>query len=153
MRRWGVLSGQKAEPAPSVEPVDEPPALDDQFWRWRLRMVEHIGKTIDADGLGVVNMFVFGSTKNASAGPASDIDVLIHFRGSAEQRERLQIWLEGWSLSLAETNYLQTGYRTAGLLDVHIVTDDDIDNRTSWASKIGAVTDAARPIHLGRRSD
>jgi hypothetical protein len=31
---------------------------------------------------------------------------------------------------------------------VHIVTDDDIAKRTSYAAKIGAVTDAARPLAL-----
>ena len=60
-------------------------------------------------------------------------------------------WLEGWSLSLAEMNYLRTGYRTGGLLDFHFVTDDDIASRTSYAAKIGAVTDAARELTLGKQ--
>ncbi len=47
-------------------------------------------------------------------------------------------------------NYLRTGYKTDGLLDVHYVTDEDIAARTSWASKIGAVTDPARPLTLAR---
>ena len=47
-------------------------------------------------------------------------------------------------------NYLRTGCRTDGLLDVHIVTDDDIAQRTSYATKIGAVTDPARPLTLQR---
>jgi len=62
----------------------------------------------------------------------------------------LQSWLEGWSLCLAETNYMQTGYRTGSLLDVHIVTDEDIAKKTSWAAKIGAVTDAARLLPIGK---
>jgi len=45
-------------------------------------------------------------------------------------------------------NFLQTGHRTGGLLDVHIVTDEDIETKTSFAVKIGAVTDAARPLPL-----
>jgi pyruvate,water dikinase len=51
-------------------------------------------------------------------------------------------------LSLGEVNFLRTGYRTDNLLDVHIVTDEDIANRTSYAVKIGAVTDAARELPL-----
>ena len=70
--------------------------------------------------------YVFGSTKNATAGPGSDIDLLVHFRGPQQQREELALWLDGWSLCLAEMNYLRTGYRTDGLLDVHCVTDEDI---------------------------
>ena len=57
--------------------------------------------------------------------------------------------MEGWSISLDELNYLQTGYRTGGLLDVHYVTDQDIEKRTSFAAKIGAVTDPAEELPLG----
>ena len=57
--------------------------------------------------------------------------------------------IEGWSRALAEVNYLRTGYRMDGMLDVHLVTDADIENKTSFAAKIDAVTDAARPLVLG----
>jgi hypothetical protein len=77
--------------------------------------------------------------------------MLVHFKGDDHQLEMLQRWLEGWSLCLAEVNYMQTGYRTGGLLDVHIVTDEDIAKKTSWATKIGAVTDAARPLEIPKR--
>jgi len=46
-------------------------------------------------------------------------------------------------------NYQRTGYKVSGLLDVHLITDEDIRNRTSFATKIGAVSDAARPIAIG----
>jgi pyruvate,water dikinase len=59
------------------------------------------------------------------------------------------VWLEGWSLCLDEINYLKTGYRSRGLLDVHLVCDEDIARRTSYAAKIGAVTDAARALEVG----
>ena len=88
-------------------------------------------------------------TKNATAGPGSDIDLLIHFTGNKNQLNDLNSWLDGWSVSLDYTNFLKTGYKSDGLLDVHIVTDEDIKNRTSFAIKIGAVTDAARELKLG----
>jgi hypothetical protein len=119
-----------------------------QFWLWREQMAERIAVELDAERFGVVAMYVFGSTKNATAGPGSDIDLMVHFRGGDDQRRDLVHWLEGWSLCLAEMNYLRTGYRTAGLLDVHIVTDDDIARRTSFAAKIGAITDPARELPL-----
>jgi len=99
----------------------------------------------------VVAMYVFGSTKNATAGPGSDIDMIVHFRGTDEERRDLANWLEGWSMCLAEVNYLRTGYRSHGLLDVHIVTDADIAERNSFAIKIGAITDAARELPLTHR--
>jgi pyruvate,water dikinase len=118
-------------------------------WHWRLREVESIAAQLDPDRFGVKGYYVFGSTKNATAGPASDIDILIHFTGNEKQKHELNVWLEGWSLSLSQINYLKTGYKTGGLLDVHIITDEDIKNRTSYAVKIGAVSDAARPLAIG----
>jgi len=96
----------------------------------------------------VVALYVFGSTKNGTAGPGSDIDLLVHVRGSPEQHAQLSNWLEGWSLALAQVNYLRTGYKSDGLLDSHFVTDEDISKSTSFAVKIGAVTDAAKQLTL-----
>ncbi|MFH0944155.1 MAG: nucleotidyltransferase domain-containing protein [Planctomycetota bacterium] len=106
---------------------------------------------LDASLFGVKAFYVFGSTKNATAGPGSDIDLLVHDGADPEQRRLLSTWLDGWSQSLAEINYLRTGYVSEGLLDVHFVTDEDIARRTSYAVKIGAVTDAARPLPLAPR--
>jgi hypothetical protein len=41
---------------------------------------------------------------------------------------------------------MKTGYKSDGLIDLHIVTDRDIENSDSFASMIGAVTDGARLI-------
>jgi hypothetical protein len=149
--------GVLGEPGP-VEPSPRPAALPraaagEDHSRWRLAMVQRIAAEIDAARFGVRAAYVFGSTKNATAGPGSDIDLLVHVDGTPEQRRDLELWLEGWSQCLAEINYLRTGYRSPGLLDVHFVTDEDLRRRTSYAVKIGAVTDAARPLALGRAQD
>jgi pyruvate, water dikinase len=123
----------------------------DNYWPWRLRMAEYIASQIDPDRFGVKAFYIFGSTKTGKAGPGSDIDVLVHFIGTEEQRQELTTWLEAWSLCLDQMNYLQTGYRSGGLLDTHIITDEDIERKTSYAVKIGAVTDAARPLPLRRK--
>jgi hypothetical protein len=113
-------------------------------------MAQRIAALIDPLRHGVKAAYVFGSTKNATAGPASDIDLLLHVEPDGERRRVLSLWLDGWSQSLAEANYLRTGYRTEGLLDVHYVTDEDIaGGENPFAAKIGAVTDAARPLPLG----
>ncbi|MFN8588157.1 MAG: PEP/pyruvate-binding domain-containing protein [Candidatus Eisenbacteria bacterium] len=121
----------------------------DQHWRWRLRFAERIAANVDPARFGVKAMYVIGSAKNATSGPASDLDLLVHVGGSDAQRRALEEWLEGWSLALAEMNYLRTGYRTGGLLDVHYVTDEDFARGSSYAVKVGAVTDAARPLPMG----
>jgi hypothetical protein len=61
------------------------------------------------------------------------------------------VWLEGWSACLAEINYMKTGLRLQGLLDVQYLTDEDVRRGTGYASKIHAVTDAARPLRLKER--
>jgi hypothetical protein len=97
-------------------------------------------------------MYIIGSTKNATAGPQSDIDLLIHFQGTKNQRRELLIWLEGWSICLDELNFLRIGYKSGGLLDVHIVTDEDVASKAGYAVKIGAATDAARPLRLKEKT-
>ncbi len=144
--------GMLISPASIVE-TSEPEELStkpprEQDWRWRLRMAERIAAQLDPVEFGVQGLYVFGSTKNATAGPASDIDLMVHFRGLPQQRTALEKWLNGWSLCLSEMNYLRTGYKTDGLLDVHWITDEDIAQKTSFALKIDAVTDAARPLRL-----
>jgi predicted nucleotidyltransferase len=123
----------------------------DRFWRWRGYMAERIAATLDPIRLGVKGVYLFGSTNSGTAGPGSDIDLLIHFEGTEEQRKDLLQWLEGWSIALAEMNYLKTGYTSKGLLDVHVVTNEDIAKRTSYAIKIGAVTDPAQPLKLAKK--
>ncbi|RKX27943.1 MAG: hypothetical protein DRP47_05655 [Candidatus Zixiibacteriota bacterium] len=146
----GILAEPSNEVDLSAPESITPTRRDATFWRWRMMMVENIASEIDPDRLGVVNLYVFGSTKNANAGPTSDIDILVHFRGTEKQRECLINWLEGWSLCLAQINYMRTGYRINNLLDVHIITDKDIADKTSLASKIGAVTDPAQLLPLGK---
>ncbi len=115
-------------------------------WKWRHEIVNKIGERLDMEKFGVSALYLIGSAKNATAGPASDIDLIIHFVGTPEQEIMLKSWLEGWSYCLSEMNYTKTGYKTDGLIDLHIVTDADIKNKTSFASMIGATTDGAKLI-------
>ena len=147
-----------ADPGDNMAPVARPRVQaapesehQDDFWRWRLHMAEQVAARLDGARYGVRAVYIFGSTKNATAGPGSDIDLLIHFDGTPEQKGELTLWLEGWSQALAEINHLRTGYASPGMLDIHFVTDEDIANRTSYAVKIGAVTDAARPLEMATK--
>ena len=120
----------------------------DDHWRWRFRMAERIAAELDPRQFGVKAFYLIGSTKNATAGPASDVDLLIHFGGTEDQQRELMLWLEGWSRCLAEMNFLRTGYRCQDLLDVHLITDADIAERSRYAVKIDAVTDPARKLPM-----
>ncbi|MCA9729985.1 MAG: nucleotidyltransferase domain-containing protein, partial [Candidatus Eisenbacteria bacterium] len=117
-------------------------------WRWRMHMAERIGRELTPTRFGVAGLYLIGSTKNGTAGPGSDIDLLVHFRGNEQQRRELSLWFDGWSKSLGEVNYLRTGYASEDLLDVHWITDESIAQRDSFASKIDAVTDRAQPLRM-----
>jgi len=118
----------------------------DSHWIWRNDMTYKIAEKLDLEKFGVKAVYLIGSTKNATAGPASDIDLLMHFKGDTNQKANLQAWIEGWSLSLSEINFLKTGYKTDGIIDLHLISDEDIKNKTSYACMIGAVTDGAKLI-------
>jgi hypothetical protein len=125
------------------------PVQSDEHWRWRLKMVEHIANKMDMERLGVAGLYLIGSTRDATAGPASDIDLLIHIVGDPVKKELLSVWIDGWSQCLAEINYLRTGYKTTGgLIDLHLVTDEDIKKKTSFGVMIGATRNWARPIKV-----
>ncbi len=145
----GVLVAASVGGELAIEPEAPVEPRADDHWRWRLLMAQRLAAAVDPARFGVKAVYVFGSTKNGSAGPASDIDLLLHVDEEDPRRRDLAAWLEGWSLSLAEANYVRTGYRSEGLLDVHYVTDRDIERGDSYASKIGAVTDAARSLPMG----
>jgi len=117
----------------------------DEFWRWRFKMAQKIVDTTDFEYYGIRAIYLIGSTKEATAGPASDIDLLVHFTGDELQEKLLKAWIKGWSFALNEHNYEKTGYEDEnGLIDLHIITDDDIKNKTSFAVLIGNIHNPAR---------
>ncbi|MDY0144894.1 MAG: PEP/pyruvate-binding domain-containing protein [Kiritimatiellia bacterium] len=146
----GFLADPSGKDEKSARPLDRPleDSLSKDHWRWRLRMAEQIALRLSPTRFGIKALYVFGSTSNESARPNSDINLLVHFTGTDQQRADLTSWLEGWSQSLAEVNYLRTGYPADGLLDVHWLTDDDVAHNRGFAAKITAVTNPARPLPL-----
>lgn len=123
----------------------------DQHWSWRYHMAKRIADTLDFSRFGIKGVYIFGSSNNGTAGPGSDIDLLIHIEGTEEQRQQLKLVLEGWSACLAEINYIKTGYCCDGLLDVHFVTDEDIRAKSVFAAKIGSVRDPACPLKTEKK--
>ncbi|MDL2233436.1 nucleotidyltransferase domain-containing protein [Ruminococcaceae bacterium OttesenSCG-928-L11] len=119
-----------------------------EHWQWRHYMAQQIADTLDMEGLGVRGVYLFGSTNTGSTGMGSDIDLLLHFDGTAAQRVLLEQWLDGWSRALAKINFLHTGYNADRLLDLHIVTDADIASGDSFAIKIHSTLEPAAPLRL-----
>jgi hypothetical protein len=125
------------------------PRQPQDHWHWRQQMAERLAAGLWPGRLGVQALYLLGSTRNASAGPLSDIDLLVHFRGSEAERAQMERWFEGWSLALAEMNFQRTGHRHRWLIDLHVVGDEDLAAGTGWAARIGAINDAARGLTLG----
>lgn len=147
-----TLDYLKSSREEASDKVDEAMILKtdpDHHWKWRYAMVEKIAGRLDLDRFGLKGLYLIGSTKNACAGPGSDIDLLAHSTGDAKLDEKLNLWMEGWGYCLGEMNYMKTGYpNTDNLIDLHIVTDEDIRKKDSYACLINAVSDRARPIKV-----
>ncbi|MFO7842855.1 MAG: nucleotidyltransferase domain-containing protein [Bacteroidales bacterium] len=117
----------------------------DEHWKWRWRMAEKIAEKTNFDEFGIKAMYLIGSTKETTAGPASDIDLLIHFVGDEQQECSLKAFIDGWSFALEDINKQKTGYSMdEGIIDLHIVTDEDIKKQTSYAVMIDSVNNSAR---------
>jgi len=117
----------------------------DEHWKWRFHVSEKIANMMDMDRLGAEAIYIIGSTNTGKAGPGSDIDLMVHFRGDPVKEKELKAWIEGWGLGLSELNFLKTGYVTTGsLIDFHIITDEDIRNKTSYAATIGSKENSAK---------
>jgi len=89
-----------------------------EHWRWRQRFAERIAASIDPVRFGVQAVYLFGSTELGTAAVSSDIDLIFVSDGGTEKRKDLDIWLEGWSLCLAEVSFQLFGLPSSGLLDV-----------------------------------
>ncbi len=115
---------------------------------WRRRMAEQIAFHCDAERWGVRAVYLFGEPKAGAARPASPIKLAVHFQGTPQQRKELEVWLHAWSVSLAEMNFLRTGFHSEGLLDVHILSGEDIKGPASVAAKVNAPPDAVQELPL-----
>ncbi len=120
--------------------------------RWRVRMAERIAALCDPVRWGVTGIWLHGSAKDGTATADNDIDLVVQVSGNVQQRRELESWLQGWSLALAETNYLRTGIHREGLLDVTIVTEEEAPSETQIAAKAGVPVDGLRELPLRTRS-
>jgi hypothetical protein len=77
---------------------------------------------------------------------------LAHFKGTEEQKDKLTAWFDEWGKKLAKENKERTGYDTDGLLDVHIITDEDIKRKSSWAAHITSPYQTVRKLNLKKES-
>jgi len=92
-----------------------------EHWRWRQRFAERIAAALDPVRFGVEAVYLYGSTEAGDANVGSDIDLLVVWSGDASRAAELRVWLEGWSLCLAEISFQLYGFPSEGLLDVKLL--------------------------------
>ena len=139
-----IMDGEANEALAYVKPADH--------LTWRTLKIEEIAQALDPELYGIQGVYLIGSTKDGSAGPTSDIDLLVHFKGTEEQKDKLMAWFDEWGKKLAKENKERTGFETDDLLDVHIITDEDIKKKSSWASHITSPYQTVRKITLKKES-
>jgi len=62
-------------------------------------------------------------------------------------------WLDKFGKKLDEENKQRTGLKTGDLLDVHIITDEDIKKKDSWATHITSPYMSVKKIQLKKESN
>jgi len=151
-RAVGLLAPPEGAAGAGAEEPVAPPRVSDP-WQWRLRMARRLAATIDTEAFGVSAVYLLGSTSDATAGAPSDIDLLIELTGEAPPDPRLVAWLEGWSRSLAAENFLRTGIRRDGLLDVTYLGQREAAEGRGPATRLGAALETARRLPVGTRAE
>ena len=123
-----------------------------EHWRWRQRFAERIAAAIDPARFGVRSVYLFGSTELGSAGVGSDIDLIVVSGGDARQEKDLRIWLEGWSLCLAEISFQLYGLPSSGLLDVRFMDPEQAKHEIPSFTAAGNTLQAL-PVGTASRSE
>jgi hypothetical protein len=119
--------------------------------QWRLRMIEALAESLEPERFGVKGVYLFGTVFNETAGPNSDIDLLVRFDGTNRQRDELEIWIEGWNLCLSQINYNKSGYKINKIIDAYIMTDDMINEQPYYKDMIDSSKKTARKLVLGQK--
>jgi predicted nucleotidyltransferase len=144
----GVLQPAESDGPVAMAEVEAPLHEPFQYWRWRYRMAERMVRAMDPEKYGIAGVYLYGSVREGTADPESDIDLLVHFTGTVEQRELATEYFRGWSGALIEMNYSRTGVRVEQMLDITFVTDEEIAEGNGVAGRINATTNPARKLEF-----
>lgn len=97
---------------------------------------------MDPARFGVRAVYLFGSTEAGNADVGSDIDLIVVGDGDRRQQRDLRMWLEGWSVCLAEISFQLYGVPSRGLLDVKYVDTEEAQLEIPSFSRAGKILQA-----------
>ncbi len=129
------------------KPGVKSPVEDDGMvlWKWRNEKAAMIAEHVDPDFFGLKALYLIGSTKNGKTGPKSDIDLLAHCIEDDARQKLVKTWIDGYGKCLSYVYEEMTGIEIPGsIIDLHIITDKDIEKKTSFASMLSSVSNSAK---------
>jgi predicted nucleotidyltransferase len=122
LREWFGDKAYKQDMEPSKEE-----------WAWRKEAAQKIAEACSLTDWHVVGIYLIGSVREHTAGAESDIDLLVHLK-DRQAIKQLEAYFEGWEQAL--TNFPPNGSSLSKLVDVHYLTDSDLDENLSFATMI-----------------
>ncbi len=120
----------------------------DEPLQWRKRMAESIALKIDKDRFGVESVYLYGTVFLETAGPNSDIDLLVHFEGDDQQKRDLMLWFEGWNHCLSQLNYNRSGFSVDNFLDVTFISSQDFKEQKYFVDMINPENKSSLRLRL-----
>jgi predicted nucleotidyltransferase len=94
---------------------------------WRTRMAEAFAQSIDMKKYNIIGIYLAGSVFKGESTPESDINLIIHSNAKQSEKDDFLKWAEGWNSALKSINYNRTGFQLDNILDIAIVSDEDIE--------------------------
>ncbi|MFA7626414.1 MAG: PEP/pyruvate-binding domain-containing protein [Candidatus Kapaibacterium sp.] len=120
----------------------------DEPLQWRKRMAESIALKLDGERFGVKAVYLFGTVFLETAGPNSDIDLLVHFEGSDTQKKELDIWFEGWNHCLSQINYNRSGYFIEKFLDITYISEKEFRERKYYVDLMDSANHLSKKLSM-----
>jgi len=106
-----------------------------EHWQIRTKMAEKLASELDPDYFGVKGVYLFGTTYNKTATFNSDIDLLIDFAGTEEQKKLLGVWFDAWDSALKDIIYELTGIKIQKLLDIYYFSSE-LEEKDNYFAQI-----------------
>ncbi len=113
----------------------------------RRYIARKIADTMNMEAFGVKGVYMIDDKGDGKNHMGNDIILLIHVESDCNAVP-LRNWLDGWNRALTTIKQLETGQSVDYIINVHLVTDKDIDNGDSYALKIHSLTDQAIPLRI-----
>lgn len=109
-------------------------------------IIKKMCKSIDLKEYGILAIYLIGSTKNQNAAAKSDIDLIIHFDGSLQSELKINSWFSAYNDFIYNFINEINNEGIKEIFDIHLISDQDIERKTSYATMISSLENSAKLI-------